>query len=74
MGPATVFAYRDALFPEGVLIAGWLAAQALWLAAFIPAPHRLVRPSRRTLWEAAGVAVVLLLAAWLRLWNNGALP
>ncbi|MCC6628494.1 MAG: glycosyltransferase family 39 protein [Chloroflexi bacterium] len=74
LGLLADLAYILRLVPEPVLVAGWLLAQALLVAACLPRPRRPRLPSRGVLLELAAVLAVLLVAAWLRLWDNAIIP
>lgn len=73
-GGAAVIAYTFSLLPRGVLVAAWLLAQPLWVAAFLPRSIRLRRPSRAAVGEAIGIGTVLVVAAASRLFNTSRLP
>src|SRR5207253_2063918 len=74
LGAVVDLGYARGQVAEPLLIGGWLLAQCLWLAAFLPALPRPRRPARAALVEGGAVLVVLGVAAGLRLWGVGDLP
>lgn len=90
LGGSVIITYPLHLLGTRALVIGWLAAQIIWIVAFVPVRRwpRLVlpRPLRLRDWltgqstglgravEAGLVASLLLIAAGLRLWNSYGLP
>ena len=73
-GGGALLAYTFDLLPQWMVIGGWLLAQPLWVAAYLPDWTRPRRPPPDTLAEAAGLGGILVVAAALRLYHIGSLP